>query len=339
MSEYCDHFDVLFSDADDYFIGLKESQTGGGGGGTGGGYYVPAVSETGILSWTASDPSMPAVQPKNVKGPQGETGATGPQGPQGPQGEPGTGLVIKGYYESYAALIAAVPSPVEGDVYGVGTSEPYDIYVWDNVNSVWVNNGPLQGPAGPQGPQGETGATGPQGPKGDTGETGAQGPQGEAGATGPQGPKGDTGETGAQGPQGETGATGPQGPQGETGATGPQGPQGEPGSDAEVTAANIASALGYTPSAKPAVKSITLNTSWSGTSEPFSHSVTVSGYTITSNSKVSMQPDNTVLAQLTADGVTAMWIENNNGTLTAYARGAKPTASLTIQVTVQEVTV
>ena len=78
----------------------------------------------------------------------------------------------------------------------------------------------LVGPQGPQGPQGATGATGPQGPKGDTGATGATGPKGD---------------------KGDTGATGPTGP------TGPQGPQGPAGSDADVTAANIAAALGYTP--------------------------------------------------------------------------------------------
>ena len=56
--------------------------------------------------------------------------------------------------------------------------------------------------------------------------------------------KGETGDTGPQGPQGEKGEkgdTGPQGPQGE------QGPKGDTGSDANVTAGNIESALGYTP--------------------------------------------------------------------------------------------
>ena len=77
--------------------------------------------------------------------------------------------------------------------------------------------------------------------------TGPQGPQGEKGETGPQGPKGDTGDTGPQGPQGEKGETGPQGPKGDTGDTGPQGPKGDTGSDANVTAGNIESALGYTP--------------------------------------------------------------------------------------------
>lgn len=207
MSEYCDHFDVLFSDTDDHFIGLKESQTGGGGGGTGGGYYVPSVSDSGVLSWSQSDASMPSVPSKNVKGPQGDVG---PAGPQGPQGEAGKGLTIKGYYASLAALRAAVPNPDAGDAYGVGAADPYDIYIWDAAHSTWVNNGALQGPPGEQGPQGETG---PQGPKGDTGATGAKGDTGE---TGPQGPKGDTGATGETGPQGPAGANGTNGTNGAT---------------------------------------------------------------------------------------------------------------------------
>ena len=72
------------------------------------------------------------------------------------------------------------------------------------------------------------------------GETGARGPQGE---TGPQGPKGDVGDTGPQGPKGDTGETGPQGT---AGPQGDPGPKGDPGSDASVTQASIAAALGYT---------------------------------------------------------------------------------------------
>lgn len=175
-------------------------------------------------------------------GPQGPKGDTGPQGPQGPKGDTGdTGpqgsagkdFHVLGYYADPASLSAAVPAPQAGDAYGVGTAEPYDIYIWDGVNAAWVNNGPLQGAKGDTGPQG------PQGPKGDTGDTGPQGPQG---------PKGDTGETGPQGPQGEqgqkgdTGDTGPQGPKGDTGDTGPQGPAG-PNEIGSSTTTNIAGIL------------------------------------------------------------------------------------------------
>ena len=49
------------------------------------------------------------------------------------------------------------------------------------------------------------------------------------------------------GAQGPAGPVGPQGPKGDTGDTGPQGTPGPAGSDANVTAENIQSALGYTP--------------------------------------------------------------------------------------------
>lgn len=199
---------------------------------------------------------------KGDKGETGETGATGPEGPRGPQGlqgvqgEPGKGLTISGYYATAQALAAAVTNPTAGDAYGVGTAEPYDIYIYDGVTSAWVNNGPLQGAKGEKGDKGDTGAVGPQGPQGETGPKGADGTNGTNGITptigangnwylgstdttkpsrgakgdkGDPGDKGETGDTGPQGPQGEkgdTGSTGPQGPKGDPGETGPQGPAG-----------------------------------------------------------------------------------------------------------------
>lgn len=87
-----------------------------------------------------------------------------------------------------------------------------------------------------------------------------------------------------------------------------------------------------------AVVSVTLSASWSG-SGPYTQTVTVSGYTVTANSKVDLQPDATTIAQLITDGVSALYIVNNNGTLTAYAVGTAPTAALTVQATITEVTV
>ena len=78
-------------------------------------------------------------------------GATGAQGKQGVQGETGKGFKVLGYYASAAALASAVANPEAGDAYGVGTAEPYDIYIWDGVGSKWVNNGALQGAQGDTG--------------------------------------------------------------------------------------------------------------------------------------------------------------------------------------------
>ena len=148
-------------------------------------------------------------------GPKGDTGERGPQGPkgdpgqdgapgkdgadgkdgaQGPKGDTGSGFAVLGYFATPAALEAAITLPYAGDAYGIGSAQPYDIYIWDGINSVWVNNGPLQGAKGDTGPQGPQGKTGPQGPQG---ETGPQGPQGEAG---PQGPQGEAGPAGPAGP-------------------------------------------------------------------------------------------------------------------------------------------
>lgn len=60
----------------------------------------------------------------------------------------------------------------------------------------------------------------------------------EQGQPGPQGPIGPQGPAGAKGDKGDIGPAGPEGP---------QGPQGLPGSDANVTAQNIQTALGYVP--------------------------------------------------------------------------------------------
>lgn len=214
--------------------------------------------------------------PQGSKGDKGDKGDTGDTGPQGPQGEQGRGFVIMGYYDTLEALQGAHPTATAGDAYGVGMAEPYDIYIWDGVENVWVNNGPIQGAKGDPGPQGEKGDTGEQGPAGPRGEQGPQGPQGIPGKTGPagadgkngatftpsvsadgklswsnngnlpnpdpvniKGPKGDPGEkgdTGEQGPRGAAGADGARGPQGPAGADGAQGDPGTPAGFGEVTA-------------------------------------------------------------------------------------------------------
>ena len=83
------------------------------------------------------------------------------------------------------------------------------------------------------------------------------------------------------------------------------------------------------------VGSISLSSSWSG-SDPYSQTVTVTGATVTANSKVDIQPTAAQIASLISAGVTGLVIENNNGTLTAWAVGASPSA-MTVQVTVTEV--
>ena len=86
----------------------------------------------------------------------------------------------------------------------------------------------------------------------------------------------------------------------------------------------------------PVVKSVTLSSAnWSG-SGPYTQTVTISGYVVTSKTKVDLQPDSTVLAAMVSAKINALYIENNSGTLTAYAIGASFSSNVTVQVTCYE---
>ena len=77
---------------------------------------------------------------------------------------------------------------------------------------------------------------------------------------------------------------------------------------------------------------VTLNkNNWSGNG-PYSQAVTLQG--VTANSKVDIQASSATIAQMLSDGVQALWIENNAGTLTAYCIGAVPTENLAVQCSV-----
>lgn len=108
----------------------------------------------------------------SIKGP---IGPPGKKGDQGDPGEAGSSFAILGYFDTLDALKAAVPNPKAGDVYGVGTAPPYNIYIWDTVHGKWVPNGNLQGPPGEQGIQGPEGNQGPEGKQGPEGPVGGSG--------------------------------------------------------------------------------------------------------------------------------------------------------------------
>ena len=246
-------------------------------------------------------------------------GAQGPEGPRGPKGDTGSGFKVLDYYGTLTDLEAAVPSPNVGDAYGVGTAAPYDIYIYGETSG-WVNNGPLQGAKGETGPQGPQGETGPQGPKGDTGDTGPKGPQGETGAQGPQGiqgPQGEKGGPGEQGPKGEKGDkgdTGPQGPKGETGPAGPRGPKGDVG--------------------KPsAIQVILAADGWNGAE--LTQTVTANGVLADETAQLILPvPAIASRSEYVAAGV--LCTNQAAGRLT-FTCSSIPTASLTVYVTMQEV--
>ena len=83
------------------------------------------------------------------------------------------------------------------------------------------------------------------------------------------------------------------------------------------------------------ISNISLPTaSWKG-SDPYTQTVTISGST--ANTKVDIQPSEEVYDQLVADNVGYLAIKNVNGTLTAVAKGGKPSVDLTVQVTYNDV--
>ena len=80
---------------------------------------------------------------------------------------------------------------------------------------------------------------------------------------------------------------------------------------------------------------LTLPASWSAGSP---HTQTVTIQHAGANSQVDLQADAATIEQLVADGTQALYIENNNGVFTACAIGSAPSAPVTVQYTVTEVT-
>lgn len=76
----------------------------------------------------------------------------GDKGEKGDKGDTGTGLTILGTYATLSALQAAVTNPNVGDMYNVGSSAPYNIYLWDG--ETWKDQGQLQGAKGDKGDPG-----------------------------------------------------------------------------------------------------------------------------------------------------------------------------------------
>lgn len=75
-------------------------------------------------------------------------------------------------------------------------------------------------------------------------------------------------------------------------------------------------------------------TEWTG-SNPYTQQVLVTGKT--ADTKVDIQPSETLYDQLVADNVGYLAIKNVDGTLTAVAKGGKPSVDLTVQVTYNNV--
>lgn len=235
----------------------------------------------------------------------------------------------------------------------------------------------IQGPQGKEGatgPAGRDGAQGPQGIQGPQGVEGPEGPQGPAGVAGADGKSAyqtavESGYSGTetafnsslaavpshiadksnphevtktqvglgnvdnvkQAPY--THVTDKSNPHGVTkaqvglGSVDDTSDMNKPVSTAQQTAINAC---------KVKKNTLTLPTaSWTG-SGPYTQTVTITGITV--NSKVDIQMDANSLGVLIDSGTSAIWMENNNGTITAKCIGDKPSADMTVQVTITEVT-
>lgn len=114
----------------------------------------------------------------------------GPAGPRGEKGETGTGLDIKGTFDTLESLQEAVPSPAQGDMYNVGDSAPYTIYMWDTTETPeWRSQGQLQGAPGAPGEKGDPGASAGFGAPIVSVDDGTGTPSAEVSASGPIQPR------------------------------------------------------------------------------------------------------------------------------------------------------
>lgn len=175
------------------------------------------------------------------------------KGEQGADGVAGKPFEILGTFETLEDLRKSITSPEQGDMYNVGASEPYTIYMWDNALG-WVSQGKIQGDAGAvftphlsdDGTLSWTndrnlGNPEPKNIRGPRGETGATGERGEAFRYEDFTPeqlerlRGPTGATGAEGPRGDSFEYSDFTPEQLENLRGPRGYTGENGTSADIT--------------------------------------------------------------------------------------------------------
>ena len=85
----------------------------------------------------------------------------------------------------------------------------------------------------------------------------------------------------------------------------------------------------------PRVSTITLpKASWNGSSAPYYQTVSIN--TVTSATKVELNPTVSQITSLQADDI-ALMAENDSGTVKVYSFGGKPSGDMTMQVTLTEV--
>ena len=263
-------------------------------------------------------------------------------------GEPGSSFSSLGYYPTLAELEANVIDPAPGDVYGVGEGIPYDMYSWDGVNLVWVNNGPIQGAAGERGEDGAVfiPAVDTNGNISWTNNGGLENPT----TRNIRGPKGDPGAKGEDGKSPldvarEQGFTGTDDTfyQGLTFAPFhnsrhlPDG--GDPivvktGNleDKAVTAEKVAD------NSRTQHHILTASTNWSGSAAPYTQTISANGMLSTDRPKVFfMAPSSFADVEAQQEAFAMLYdVESANGSITLYAKD-KPAVAFTVLVEVSRI--
>lgn len=84
------------------------------------------------------------------------------------------------------------------------------------------------------------------------------------------------------------------------------------------------------------IATLTLSTEWNGIASPYTQAVPVSGYTVTNATKVDLVANPAVIEAMLDSRTDEIMIVNENGYLTAYAIGGKPTTALTVQAGLYE---
>ena len=268
-------------------------------------------------------------------------------------GKDGKSFEIKGYYASVTALEEGVPKPAPGDAYCVGSTAPYDVYIYDGVSGEWINNGTIQGAKGDTGAAGTTFTPHLDG-NGNlswTNDGGLDNPE----TQNIRGAKGDKGETGAAGKSAYAAAV-------EAGYTGTEAtfyaaltampyhnarhlPDGA--DPITVKAGNIEALAVETAKIKDKAVTMakladhavsvdytaTLNTTWSGSAAPYTKEQTINGILATDKPLIDIVPSATFAdAEKQADAWALIYrAVTAANKITFYAK-AKPTVSIPLQI-------